>query len=695
MVPQSPATDSRRRCNEEQWTERAADERASRERSAPLTPKLDDALADLRSREWLRVALSSIGEGVITTDNQARVALLNPVAQQLTGWTQEEAVSVELERIFHIVDEETRAEMEPPALRALREGVVVGLGNQALLIARDGTERSIENSAAPIRNDKGEVAGCVLVFRDITDRVQAQETLRDSEVRYRRLFQTAKDGILILDGHTGKILDANAFMSGLLGQEPHEFKGKELWEIGLFKDIEENKRAFQELQEKRYVRYEHLPVKKPSGEVTQVEFVSNIYAEGDRLMAQCTVRDISERWRMERQLRQQAEQLADQHRRKDEFLAMLGHELRNPLAPILSATHLLKLQQRGGENSIQQHAREVIDRQVATLTRLVGDLLEVSRVVTGRIRLDKQTVDMNQVMERAIETVEPLIKRRGHALMLRPSTEPVCADVDPTRMEEVLVNLLTNAAKYTDSPGQIEMGCERHEDQVLVRVRDNGAGIVPDLLEGGRIFDIFAQGERTLDRSEGGLGVGLSLAHRLVEMHGGMMEAHSEGPGTGSEFVVRLPLSRCAHPPSTAPPASEGGGAKGLRVLVVDDNVDACEMLAQIVRLQECGVQTAHTGNDALAVALVWRPDVVLLDIGLPGIDGYEVARRLRADSATKNIKLIAVSGYGTEKDIQIGREAGFDLHILKPAEPAEVEKLLSACNVPPRHAARARSPLF
>ena len=292
--------------------------------------------------EWLRVTLSCIGDGVITTDPHGKVTSINPVAQALTGWTQAEAGGHPLEEVFRIVNEDTRAEVENPALRALRDGVIVGLANHTILISRDGTERPIDDSAAPIRNSSGEVHGAILVFRDITQRRQSEEKLRDSEMRYRRLFQAAKDGILILDAKTGRITDANAFMGGLIGVEAHELVGKELHEIGMFGDTEASKTAFRVLQEKGYLRYEHLPVQNRQGGIVEVEVVANIYQEDHTLVAQCNVRDISQRVVLEKKIVAQAEQLAGESRRKDEFLAMLSHELRNPLAPIRSAVHLLR-----------------------------------------------------------------------------------------------------------------------------------------------------------------------------------------------------------------------------------------------------------------------------------------------------------------------------------------------------------------
>lgn len=770
----------------------------------------DPTIDDLReTSEWLRVTLSSIGDAVITTDAHGHVTFLNPVAQALTGWTQEAAIGRPLEKVFSIVNQETRATVENPALRALREGVIVGLANHTVLIARDGTERPIDDSAAPIMNAKGEVAGSVLVFRDIseryrqekliadtlayavniletlrdpflvldselrvvsanrefyvqfhaskeetegrllydlgsgqwnipklrellerivpenhsfddfevthhfdtigekvmmlnarrvrkpgnhselillaiqniTQRVAAELALKDSEMRYRRLFQTAKDGILILDANTGKIIDANAFMSALVGLEPGELLGRELYEIGMYADQSENKAAFRELQETKYLRHDHLPVRHRNGHKVEVEFIANVYHEDHRMVAQCNVRDISKRVAMEVKIQEQTEALADASRRKDEFLAMLSHELRNPLNPIRSAVNLLKVNDRGSETLIQRQAREIIERQVGNLAKIVSDLLEVSRFASGRIRLDLQPEDLNRVVAHALETVDPLIRQRKHTLTIHPCVGPIWVNCDVTRLEEVFVNVLSNAVKYTEEGGFIEIWCEQSpgHDFAQVRVRDNGMGIDSETLP--RIFDLFSQADRSLARSGGGLGIGLSLAHRLVELQGGSIEAKSppEGQTEGSEFIVRLPLTSVPEleEPEVVVPKSDGPAQSRLRVLVVDDSVDSVFLINKFLQGMGHSVQTAYTGPDALKLAQEWRPDVVLLDIGLPGLDGYEVARRLRRIPELNETRIIAVTGYGQDTDIALAREAGFDAHLLKPVEIADIEKAI------------------
>jgi len=757
----------------------------------------------LAQRDLLRVTLASIGDAVISTDTAGRVTFLNPVAEALTGWTLPEAQGLALETVFRIINEVSRQPVESPTVRALREGVVVGLANHSLLIAKDGTERPIDDSAAPIRNDKGEVAGVVLVFRDIserrrheqqledaltyadniiatlrepfvvldkslrvktanrafyrtfhaereetegrflydlgngqwnvprlwtllegvlsnshpihdfdvehdfpsigkkimllnasrfesvdsrpdlillaiediTERKQAENAVQTSEVRYRRLFETAKDGILILDANTGKILDANPFMSELLAFPQAEFLGKELWEIGMFSDESENEAAFRELQEQGYVRYDHLPLKTQSGKRAEVEFVSNVYQVDHRLVAQCNIRDISERSRLERKTKEQAEALADLHRRKDEFLAMLSHELRNPLAPILNAVQLLRLQR--DESGLQQQARSIIERQLGQLVHLVDDLLEVSRISTGRIHLQREQLDLRSIVERGVETVRPLIDQRRHTLAVRLAPSPIWIDGDSTRLEQVVVNLLNNAAKYTDERGHIWLSLQQEGQEAVLQVRDSGVGVAPELMP--RIFELFMQGERSLARSQGGLGIGLCLVQRLVEMHGGKVEAHS-ALGQGSEFIVRLPVALPAEPQPLSPPSEKPKPTgPSLRVLVVDDNVDTATSLELLLRDSGYDVRTAYDGPIALQAALDYRPNVVLLDIGLPGLDGYEVAKRIRQQPALQNAVLVAMTGYGQETDRQRSREAGFDHHLVKPVRFEQMQNILAS----------------
>ena len=444
---------------------------------------------------------------------------------------------------------------------------------------------------------------CLLVT-DLSQQQQYEElvvskaALLDSEIRYRRLFETAKDGVLILDTETGRITDANPFMSELLGYSHEHFLDKELWEIGLFSDKSANEAAVRKLQQNGYIRYEHLPLETNRGLRVEVEVVANAYREDHHSVIQCNIRDITERSRLEKLMQEQALALADLHRRKDEFLAMLGHELRNPLAPITNAVQLLRLQKN--EDKLQHQACTIIERQVGQLTRLVDDLLEVSRITTGKIHLQQERIALNGIVERAVETTRPLMDQRKHELTVSLSPQPIWLYADAARLEQVVVNLLTNAAKYTADGGHISLAVQQEGDEAVLRVRDTGVGIAPELLP--RIFDLFTQAERSLDRSQGGLGIGLCLVQRLVEMHGGKVEVYS-ALGQGSEFVVRLPviMTPATQPPLTSKDSAEPTGPS-LRVLVVDDNVDAAQSLGLLLEASGHDVRTAYDGPTALEV---------------------------------------------------------------------------------------------
>ena len=389
--------------------------------------------------------------------------------------------------------------------------------------------------------------------------------------------------------------------------------------------------------------------------------------------------DVTERSRLERKTLEQAEALVDLDHRKDEFLAMLSHELRNPLAPILNAVHLLRLQK--SEDPLQKQARTIIERQVGQLKHLVDDLLEVSRISTGRVQLRQAQIVLSGIVERAVETAQPLITQHRHELTVSLPPEPICLQADAARLEQVLVNLLTNAAKYTEDGGSIALTIERTigsgGDTAVLRVRDSGIGIAPELLP--HIFDLFTQADRSLDRSQGGLGIGLCLVQRLVELHGGSVEVYSV-LGHGSEFVVRLPVAVTSLP--VAAPLSIQAlqqRAKSCRVLVVDDNVDAAQTVAMLLDMSGHQCRMAHGGPSALEAALAWQPDVVLLDIGLPGLNGFEVARLIRQQPLLKNVVLVALTGYGLEADRQRSQEAGFDHHLVKPADFDEIDKILAS----------------
>jgi PAS domain S-box-containing protein len=661
-----------------------------------------------RQREWLRVTLTSIGDGVIATDVDGRITFLNAVAALLTGWPEKEAKGRPLEEVFRIVNEGTRQPMRNPQQQVMEHGTIVGLANHTLLLNRNGDETPIDDSAAPIRGAGGKVLGVVLVFRDVRARRRAEAALRERVREIETLMEVMPIAVFVAHDPGCLRVTANRTGYDLLGAPP----GANLSQAG---PPEKRDVPFRVFREGRELSHAEFPMRYASArgvEVRRAE-LTFVLADGSAItlygnasplfddrgkVRGCVAAfvDITERKRTE-------EALKEADRRKDEFLAMLAHELRNPLAPVRNAVQILSL--RGPSEPSLQWACAVINRQVQQMARLVDDLLDVSRITRGRVRLRKAPVDLASVVAQAIETSRPLLDARKHQLTVSLPPKPVHLEADRTRLAQVLSNLLNNAAKYTEEGGRVWLTAEvsrgqgtedrgqRTEDrgrsgregassrsapEIVLRVRDTGIGISPELLP--HVFDLFVQAERSIDRAQGGLGIGLTLVRRLVEMHGGAVEAHSEGPGQGSEFVVRLPiLDTAAEGPGAGPKPEDGhaGSAKPLRILVVDDNKDAAESLAVLASLWGHEVRTATDGPEALRIAEAFRPAVVLLDIGLPGMDGYEVARRLRQLPNLENAFVIAVTGYSQEEDRRRSREAGFDHHVVKPADADTLQALL------------------
>jgi PAS domain S-box-containing protein len=503
----------------------------------------------------------------------------------------------------------------------------------------------------------------------MTEQNQSVPTLRDNpEEQYRLLTENVKDFAIFLLDKDGKIATWNTGAERITGYTEAEAVGQPFALLFRPQDIF-NREPEKELSiavEKGRSEDERWHIRKNGTQFWAMGVVTPLWDDGGRLRGYAKImRDITDRKRAETEL-------AEANRRKDEFLAMLAHELRNPLAPVLNGLQLLRMEQTVSPNG--QQAIGMIDRQARHLTRLVDDLLDVSRITTGKVSLRKERVELHTVINNAIETVRPLVESRKHELSVSLPSESVWLEADPARLTQVLANLLNNAAKYTELGGHVQLSAERQGPVVIVRVRDTGIGILPEMLP--RIFETFVQGDRSIDRSQGGLGIGLTLAKSLVEMHGGKIEGHSPGVGKGSVFEVRLPVVAEVTP--LEPEAVEKRQATkvhSLRLLVVDDNPDTVESLAMLLRLNGHEVMTADTGPAALEAALAHDRDVILLDIGLPSINGYDVARRIRA-KADKPV-LIAMTGYGQQEDREKSREAGFDYHLTKPVDPNRLQDLL------------------
>jgi PAS domain S-box-containing protein len=510
------------------------------------------------------------------------------------------------------------------------------------------------------------------MHNQLEDRVeQRTREVREAERRFRATFEQAAAGMAHV-GLDGRWLLVNQTLCDLVGYTPAELLERTFQDVTYPDDLEADLAGLRRLlggeigtytMEKRYIR-------KDGSTLWIARTVSLVRDEaGSPLYFIAVIQDIAERKRAEESLRE-----AD--RRKTEFLAMLAHELRNPLAPVRNALCLLKLP--GATEADKHEATGMMERQVEHLVRLVDDLLDVSRIMRDKIVLKRERVDLAAVLARAVEVSRPALDAQGHDLSVCVPTRSIRLEVDSIRLAQVFSNLLNNAAKYTERAGRIWLTAGREDGQAVVRVRDTGVGIAPDLLP--HVFELFVQGERSLARSQGGLGIGLTLVKRLTEMHGGTVTAHSQGAGAGSEFLVRLPISPESPNEGDGKPVcgpTAAGGSR--RILVVDDNVDAARSLALLLRLWGHTVRTAYDGPSALAAAAADPPEVVLLDIGMPGMDGYEVARRLRAQAELRSALLVAVTGYGQDEDRRRAFAAGFDRHLTKPLDPDALQALLAA----------------
>ena len=400
-----------------------------------------------------------------------------------------------------------------------------------------------------------------------------------------------------------------------------------------------------------------------------------VSAAGEFLGFVGSVLDITERKESEAQHRMLFEEVSKSNKNLSDFLAVLAHELRNPLAPILTGLELMRI--RADNPQMVMHARDIIERQARQLTHLIDDLLDIARVTNGKVEIRKEPVDVRSVAAAAVETSLPLIEKGHHEFSLKFHEAPLRANIDATRIAQVIGNLLTNAAKYTPQGGKIRLQVERDGDDAVIAVTDNGIGIPPESLDA--VFDMFSQVGRNMQHSQGGLGIGLSLVRQLVDLHGGTVSARSDGEGKGSTFVVRLPLDQDAQGagPDDAGLAQRSPDNRRMRILVTDDNVDAAMTLASLLELYGHDIRVAHDGMEALQIAVQFQPELAFLDIGMPGISGYEVARQIRQIPGLERTRIAAISGWGAKEDLARAKDAGFDAHFTKPVAPARLSEFL------------------
>ncbi|HWL07273.1 MAG TPA: PAS domain S-box protein [Planctomicrobium sp.] len=611
-----------------------------------------------RHRAQLQVTLSSIGDGVIVTDTTGRVTFLNPVATELTGWIPEEAVGVPIETLFNIVNEESRQPVENPVTKVLRDGIVVGLANHTVLISKDGREIPIDDSGAPIRGEQGIVAGAVLVFRDVTEARQAVET----RLYLAAIVESSNDAII---GHNldGTILSWNKGAELLYGYSADEIIGQPLSVLIPENHADELPRILQQILNGEHIEhFETQRVRKDGSRVEVSLTISPIRnASGGIYGASKIARDISER--------------KQEDRRKNEFLAVLAHELRNPLAALFSGLEILRLPESDAEETNRILA--VMTRQMQHLVRLVDDLLDISRITRGTLELRKENLALSHIIRLALETCSSNIIERDQDLQVNLPDEEIYLLADKTRLAQAICNLVTNASKYSSRGSPIWLTAERQENEAVIRVRDTGIGIPPQLLS--TTFEMFSQLGQSPETSQNGIGVGLAIVKRLVEMHGGLVEGQSAGPGTGSEFLIRLPIltSAAIASESEIKPDVVESQNTGSRVLIVDDNVDAAVMLAMVLKRLGHQVQTAHDGRTAIQAVETFQPEAIFLDIGMPDLNGYETCRLIRETPQGRDLFIAALTGWGQAEDRSKSQAAGFDTHLVKPVAPSDVIELL------------------
>jgi PAS domain S-box-containing protein len=600
---------------------------------------------------------------IFLLDAAGRIVSWSPGAERLKGY----AASEILGRHFSIFYPAPENERGVPA-EELRVAAAVGrFEDEGWRLRKDGSRFWANVVITALHDDAGAVRGFCKITRDLTQRRKHEESLRQSEERFRLLVESVKDYAIFMLDPEGRVTSWNAGAQRINGYAPAEVIGRH-FSLFYTEDGRRKKWPDEELRvarEQGRFEDEGLRVRKDGSTFWAHVVLTPVFGhDGDLRGFAKVTRDLTDLRRIEA--------LEKAQRQTNEFLAMLAHELRNPLAPIRNALHLLS--KKPTTDATEVWVRDVLQRQTVQMTRLVDDLLDVSRMTRSTVALNKAPVDLGKVVREAVDASMQWIEAKQHALDVRLPPERLEIEVDPVRINQVIQNLIHNAAKFTANGGRIVVEARRESEHVVISVKDNGIGMSPELR--GSAFELFKQGQQGLDRAEGGLGVGLTLVQRLAMLHGGTVEARSEGPGKGSEFVVRLPLRH-----GTAPSPAPASGASDVResrqrVLVVDDNVDAANALRYLLENDGHEVQVAGDGAFGLKLAREFRPNFLLLDIGLPKLDGYELARQVRADPALGGTTIIAVTGYGQPEDRERAAAAGFDYHLTKPVEFQSLQRL-------------------
>jgi PAS domain S-box-containing protein len=624
-----------------------------------------DPAPQLTDEERFRDLFENANDVFYTLDLESRITGLNRRAEVVLGYTREEAIG---KSAADIVPTEYRPLMQE-ALRQKLAGGESPTVYEIEMVRKDGNRVRLEVSSRLIVRD-GVPVGVQGVARDITDRKRAEQAVLEREAELRATREQLQ---LITDNMSAPITRCSRDLRYVwvskpyarwLGRPPEEIAGRLIVDVIGAEGLASIQRYIDRVLAGEQVRYEDVVNFRGLGQRwLRAVYTPTLDAAGTPDGWVAVVDDVTEQKRAEEALRQ-----AD--RRKDEFLAILAHELRNPLAPIRNALHYLQL--RHDDEKGVERVREIMNRQVSHLTRLIDDLLDLSRINRGKLVLKPEKVDLARLTLITSEDQRPAMEAAGLQLDLQLPQTPVWTSADPTRLNQILDNLLENARKFTDPGGRVTVRLSVGTDhaEAMLSVCDTGIGIESARLPG--VFDVFSHADRNLDRSRGGLGLGLAIVRGLVELHRGRIEVHSEGRGQGTEFVIRLPL-QVSDAPMEARVDSPNPRARGLRVLIIEDHRDVAESLRMVLELCGCHVWVAFCGREGLELAQRLKPDVAVCDLGLPGMDGFAIASALRQDPATASVRLIAVSGYGQEQDRRRAKEAGFDEHFTKPVDPKEL----------------------
>ncbi|HUE74086.1 MAG TPA: ATP-binding protein [Pirellulaceae bacterium] len=650
-----------------------------------LTDQAERAEAKMRESEERYRTLFDLGPvAIYSIDTSGMIREFNRHAATL--WGREPALGDADERLFcgslrmFRPDGSYMPHHECPMAEVV-SGAISEVRDAEVIIERpDGSRATVVMNIRPLKSQRGEITGAVNCFYDITGRKNSEEAARQSQEHLRRnvetfskLVEQSPFGLYTVDSQfriahvSDGAQDAFRSVRPLIGRDFADAI-RIIWPAPVAQQIIDTFRHTLETGEP-YLAPSLTEQRHDIETLESYEWqIHRVTMPDGQLGVVCYFFDAT-------RLRQAENALRETDRRKNEFLATLAHELRNPLAPIRNSLHLLKSE----DVPARGNARDMIERQVNQLVRLVDDLLELSRIESGKIELRRKPLEVADVIRAAIETSKPLIDAAGHTLTTSLPAEPLIVEADAVRLTQSVANLLNNAAKYTDRGGQIWLSAARHDDQVVLSVRDNGIGLSASMIP--KLFQMFFQGDREQGRAQGGLGIGLALVKRLVELHQGSIEARSGGPGQGSEFVIRLPLAPGALVAEARPVGGQSatGKPKTCRVLVVDDNRDSANSLARLLQRSGYEAETAYDGEQAINAAAALKPDVVLLDIGMPKLDGYQAAQRIRQQPWAGNVMLIALTGWGQEDDRRRAEQAGFNHHLVKPVELAVLMNLLES----------------